>query len=690
MKSFNRNPFGKDKNRGVNMGGRYLVEKRPKLGERIVELKNMKTELRQVQELLQKERETFFPLLHKAPYGIALIDNDGKFIYINPAFTSITGYTLEDILFGREWLHKASRLLEYREEIIHSQTRGVVGKCIEKTLSVICKNGGTKAIEVRPTLLDNGRIVMILFDITERKRVEEALSHSHEQYRLIAENAKDLICTLDLQGNFHYVSPSFKKVLGYSPEELRGLNAFSLIHPDDRETAMKIYQQTLVNKEAANAEFRCRHKNGNWRVFESVGNWIFNGNGVPPQSLLVSRDITQRKQIEEKMAALQVQLGQSQTMEAIGRLGVGIAHDFNNILAVIQGCSDLCLFRIPKEDPLREDMQAITNAVKRAATLISQLLAFSRRQAMQMEVIDLNPLLQNLGKMLRRVMGEAVELVTNLADDLGRVKADPGRIQQILLNLALNARDAMRSGGKLTIGTANVTLKETYSHDRVGLTPGHYVMISIKDTGLGMTQEVKERIFEPFFTTKEMGKGTGLGLSMVYAIVKQSGGHIRVDSEPGKGTTFRIYLPRVDEPLVEVEEKEVGRPPLGNETILVVEPEEEVRKLIARILRKQGYKVLEAPQGKEVFWLCEEQEGPIHLMVTDVVMPEMTGVELAEHIKQVYPEMKVLYMSGYSSERVAIDREKVEKGIEFIQKPFTVYKLARKVREVLDKQSSNA
>ncbi len=353
-------------------------------------------------------------------------------------------------------------------------------------------------------------------------------------------------------------------------------------------------------------------------------------------------------------------------------------------------------------DPVREHQHGLESAPEHllplrqpldvlATNLIGQLLAFSRRQTMKLEVINLNPLLQDLGKMLRRVIGEDVELVTTLSDDLGRVKADPGQIEQILLNLAVNARDAMPSGGKLTIETANVTLKETYGQNHMGLTPGHYVMISITDTGLGMTQEVKERIFEPFFTTKEIGKGTGLGLSMVYGIVKQSGGHIGVDSEPGKGATFRIYLPRVDEPVVEVDEKEIAGPPLGNETILVVEDEEEVRKLVAKSLKNQGYKVLEASQGKEAFSLCEEQGGPIHLMVTDVVMPEMTGVELAKHIKQVYPEMKVLYMSGYTSDRVfAINCEKVEKGIEFIQKPFTVYKLARKVREVLDKQFSTA
>jgi two-component system cell cycle sensor histidine kinase/response regulator CckA len=670
-----------------NIATGYLIKMPQNLGERIVELEKTKAELKQVQELLQKERETFFPILHKAPYGIALIDKDGKFIYINPGFTNITGYGLGDISSEKGWIRVTSRFLEYREEIINLQRRDVVEKCIEKTLCVICKDGEIKEIEVKPTLLDDGKIVMILFDITERKRAEEALSRSEEQYRLIAENTKDLICTLDLQGSFHYVSPSFKKVLGYSPEELTGLNVFSLVHPDDRETTMKIYQQAFINKEAGNAEFRYRHKNGNWRIFESVGSWIFSGNGTPSRSVLVSRDITERKQTEEKMAVLQAQLGQSQKMEAIGRLAGGIAHDFNNILAVIQGYTDLCLFNIPKENRMREDIKAISNAVKRAANLINQLLAFSRRQAMRLEVIDLNPVLQNLEKMLRRVIGEDVEFATRLAVNLGRIKADPGQIEQILLNLALNARDAMPSGGKLIIETVNLTLSETYSQSYIGLTAGHYVMISITDTGLGMTKEVKQRIFEPFFTTKEIGKGTGLGLSMVYGIVKQSGGHIEVDSEPGKGTTFRIYFPRVDEPMVEEKEQDTGGSSLGNETILLVEDEEDVRKLIARILREQGYKVLEASQGREVFSLCEGQGGPIHLMVTDMIMPEMNGMELAKQIKQIYPEMKVLYMSGYSPDKVATDCEKVEKEIEFIQKPFTVDRLARKIREVLEKQS---
>ena len=399
-------------------------------------------------------------------------------------------------------------------------------------------------------------------------------------------------------------------------------------------------------------------------------------------------DISERKQAEEKMAVLQEQFRQSQKLEAIGRLAGGIAHDFNNILAIIQGYSELCLFKIEKEDPMRQDIQTIIKAGKRAANLVGQLLIFSRRQAMEMKVIELNSLLQNLEKMLRRVIGEDVELVTVLADNLGRVKGDSGQIEQILLNLAVNARDAMPSGGKLTIETANVTLDETFRQNPIGLKPGHYVMISMTDTGLGLTQKVKEQIFEPFFTTKEIGKGTGLGLSIVYGIVKQSGGDILVDSGLGKGTTFRIYLPRVDEVVGEVEEKEVSGLPRGNETILVVEDEEEVRKLTARILRKQGYNVLEASQGKEAFSLCEEQEGPIHLMVTDVLMPGLTGAELAKRFTQLYPEMKVLYMSGYTSDRFAIGHGNLEKGLEFIQKPFSIDRLAKKIREVLDKQFS--
>jgi signal transduction histidine kinase len=393
----------------------------------------------------------------------------------------------------------------------------------------------------------------------------------------------------------------------------------------------------------------------------------------------------ERIQAEKEMAVLQEQLRQSQKMEAIGRLAGGIAHDFNNLLTIIKGYSQLSLIELKETDPMRGSIEEIKRAADRAADLTRQLLAFSRRQILEMRVLDLNSVLRDLDKMLRRVIGEDIELVTLLAEDLGRVKTDHGQMQQVIMNLAVNAKDAMPNGGKLTIETANVELDETYARSHVAVIPGRYAMLSVSDTGVGMTAEVKEQVFEPFFTTKEKGKGTGLGLSTVYGIVKQSGGNIWVYSEPGQGTTFKIYLPRVDEPLEELKEKaEVKEIPLGSETILVVEDEGEVRKVAVRILSGQGYKVLEASHGNDAMLVCKQHEGPIHLMVTDVVMPNMSGHELAKRLKAFHPEMKVLYMSGYTDNAI-VHHGVLEKGMNYIQKPFTVEGLAKKVREVLDK-----
>jgi nitrogen-specific signal transduction histidine kinase len=396
-------------------------------------------------------------------------------------------------------------------------------------------------------------------------------------------------------------------------------------------------------------------------------------------------DITERKRAEEENTALQEQLRQSQKMEAIGRLAGGIAHDFNNLLTVIKGYSQLSLVEIKEGDPLKLNIEEIRRAADRAADLTRQLLAFSRRQIMEMKVLDLNDLLKNLDKMLRRVIGEDIELFTLLAEDLGRVNTDPGQTEQVVMNLSVNARDAMPEGGKLTIETANVDLDDAYARNHVAVTPGRFVMISVSDTGVGMTPEVRDRVFEPFFTTKEKSRGTGLGCSTVYGIVKQSGGNIWVYSEPGKGTTFKIYLPRVDEPLEKLGERvEVKEIPRGTETILIVEDEEEVRKLAVRILERQGYKVLEASQGLDAFIIAEKYEDLIHLLVTDVVMPKISGRELADRIAEIRPEIKVLYMSGYTDNAI-VHHGVLREGIKFIQKPFTVEGLARKVREVLDK-----
>jgi nitrogen-specific signal transduction histidine kinase len=397
-------------------------------------------------------------------------------------------------------------------------------------------------------------------------------------------------------------------------------------------------------------------------------------------------DISERKRAEKEMAELQEQLRQSQRMEAIGQLAGGVAHDFNNLLTIIKGNSQLSLMGLKGEDSsLRRNIEEIMKATDRASGLIRQLLAFSRRQAMEMKVIDLNMLITDLGKMLRRVIGEDIELVTILAEDLGRIKADPGQIEQVILNLAVNARDAMSEGGKLIIKTQNVEIDEDYVWAHVGVTSGSYAMLSITDTGCGMTPEVKDHLFEPFFTTKEVGKGTGLGLSTVYGIVKQSRGNIWAYSEPGRGTTFKIYLPWVDEPLKERSTRVLGEEsPRGHETVLTVEDEEEVRKLAVQMLIRQGYAVFEASHGEEAMRVARDhaQEG-IDLLLTDVVMPGMSGRELAEKLGSLLPKMKVLYMSGYTDDAI-VHHGVLEEGVNYLPKPFTLDSLARKIREVLD------
>jgi CheY-like chemotaxis protein len=366
-------------------------------------------------------------------------------------------------------------------------------------------------------------------------------------------------------------------------------------------------------------------------------------------------------------------------------LAGGIAHDFNNLLTVMNTSSQLALLELRDGDPLREKFEAIQKAGDRAANLTRQLLAFSRRQAVEMKVLDLNALIQDLEKMLLRVIGEDVELTLGLGKDLPRVKADPGQVEQAILNLVVNARDAMPSGGKLTIVTASRSVDQGGIIPPGGLPSGTQVMLAVRDTGMGITPEVKERIFEPFFTTKEKGKGTGLGLSTVYGIVKQSNGYIEIDSKPGHGTTFRIYLPPVDEPLEEAkEEAERGGLPGGQETVLVIEDEEEVRKLAGSILQKQGYRVLEASHGEEALCKAEEHKGPIHLLLTDVVMPKTNGPEIARRLKHLCPQMKILYMSGYL-DNDNFTKVLPERWVSFLQKPFSVEGLIGKVREVLDR-----
>jgi two-component system cell cycle sensor histidine kinase/response regulator CckA len=398
----------------------------------------------------------------------------------------------------------------------------------------------------------------------------------------------------------------------------------------------------------------------------------------------VMLDITDMKQLEE-------QLLQSQKMEAVGRLAGGVAHDFNNILTAIQGYSEQARKRLDGDETAAEYIQEVEKAAGRAASLTRQLLAFSRKQALQPKVVDLNTIVAQMDKMLRRLIGEDIELVTRPGQDLGHVRVDPGQIEQVLMNLAVNARDAMPDGGQLTIETANVALDARYAQQHSDVAPGPYVLLTVTDTGVGMTAEVKARVFEPFFTTKGIGQGTGLGLATCFGIVKQSGGHLSVYSEPGKGTTFKIYLPRVEEPL------DAASAPAdstgvrgGDETVLLVEDEPAVRELASLILSELGYRVLTASHGVDALRVAESCGAEaIDLLLTDVVMPEMGGKELTERLAARHRNLRVLFTSGYTAEAIA-RRGVLERGIAFLQKPYSSVALARKVREVLDNGASRA
>ena len=464
----------------------------------------------------------------------------------------------------------------------------------------------------------------------------------------------------------------------YSPEEMIGMQLVDLL----KKKELDKYTNRLNKVKTLGSwtgEIEHIRKDGTpFPTFTSV-NLLKDAEGRPTGVLAVVRDISEQKKLE-------AQLSQAQKMEAIGVLAGGVAHDFNNLLTVIIGYAQLALMNVIKDQSLRERIEEIKKAGEKAASLTRQLLAFSRKQIITPRVLDLNELLTGIEKMLGRLIPEDVELLTIPEPALWQVEVDSGQIEQVIMNLAVNARDAMPQGGKLTIETANADLDENYLREHgIEETPGPYVMLAISDTGSGMDKETQEHIFEPFFTTKEVGKGTGLGLSTVYGIVKQSNGFIWVYSEPGKGTTFKVYLPKVKGDVEPEEKEQTSVDDLGgSETVLIVEDDNRLLKFAQKVLQSYGYRILAAENGEEALKIGKEHEGPIHLMITDVVMPKMGGREAAELLHH-YPQMKVIYMSGYTDNAI-VHHGVLAPGLNFLQKPFSPEGLARKVREVLDKK----
>jgi hypothetical protein len=530
-------------------------------------------------------------------------------------------------------------------------------------------------------------VVRAIQEAEERRRRHEAetkLRESEERFRQLAEQSSDGFWFVALNPErLLYVSPAVETIWGLPAERLYQDSRLWMgsVHADDDVRVRKAWT-TWAKGEAPRFDEECRvvRPDGSVRWVMTKGTQIHNEAGAIVRLSGLTQDITERKQLE-------AQFRQSQKMESVGQLAGGIAHDFNNLLTVINGMAELGLAQLREGDQLHEDLQEIRRAGERAAALTRQLLAFSRKQILQPQVMNLTTVVAEMESLLRRLIGEDIDLVVVPTEGLGNVKADPGQVEQVIANLAVNARDAMPQGGQVTIETRNVEVDEQYAYEHgVAVPPGPYVMLAVSDTGAGMDEVTRGRIFEPFFTTKAPGKGTGLGLSTVYGIVKQSDGFIWVYSEVGQGTSFKIYLPQVAEVTGGKRHSPTVAPAHGTETILLVEDVEGLRTLATRILESAGYTVLLAANGEEALLVLERYKEPVHLLVTDVVMPGISGQNLAKRLDRTAPGTKVLYMSGYTDD-IIVRHGVLDEGMPFLSKPFTVVELTRKVREVLDSQS---
>jgi two-component system, cell cycle sensor histidine kinase and response regulator CckA len=510
-------------------------------------------------------------------------------------------------------------------------------------------------------------------DVTERRRVELELRESEERFRLIAERSRDLIGLLDKEGRFLYISPSWESLLGHPAGTMLGGVAMNGIHPDDWPKGTKMGADVL-------RELRLRKADGSWLWVESRS-YVVAGR-TESNFAVIARDISERKRADVERQLLEDELRQALKMEAVGQLAGGIAHDFNNLLTVISGYTEILLSRLGSETDGSKEIAEISKAAERAAQLTRQLLAYSRKQILSPRALDLNNIVAETQAMLNRLIGEHIEFSTRLAEDLGSISADSGQIEQIIMNLVVNARDAMPEGGKLLLETGNISFADVSSDRRPDIAAGDYVMLAVTDSGQGIDAATIGQIFEPYYTTKPRGAGTGLGLSTVYGIVTQSGGHVEVKSEPGRGTIFRLYFPQVAEEAKAVVPKLPDERSLrGSETILLVEDEEAVRRVGREMLELYGYTVLLAADGAEGLELARSYPQPIQLLMTDILMPKMSGIELAEQLSALHPETKILYTSGYNDSDPGV--ETIE-GAQYLQKPYSMDELAHTLRELLD------
>ncbi|MBV9240834.1 MAG: PAS domain S-box protein [Acidobacteria bacterium] len=631
-----------------------------------------------------ESEEQFRIFFELANVGMVVIAPDDRIIEVNEEISSLLGYSKSE-LRSMPWTsltHEDDKALDPANfgKILRGEAEAHI---VEKRL--VKKDGSTLYgnISIRAFREPDGplrSIIAVVQDVTTKAMAEQALRSSEERYRDLIENAHDIIYTHDLQGNYTSVNAAVEYITGYTTDEAMLMNIRDTVVPEQLPRVEDMIKRKLQGERVTNYELEIRAKDGRTITME-VNTRIVYKDGEPVGIQGIARDITGRKRLEE-------QLLQAQKLESVGRLAGGIAHDFNNMLTAINGYSDLALRKMTPDDPGRNYIEEIKKAGERSALLTNQLLAFSRRQILHPQMIKINDVVHDTMNLLQRLIGEDIDLVTELKPNVGSIKFDPGQLSQVLMNLAVNARDAMPEGGQLTIETSNIFIDPNYASTHIGLLPGAYVLLSMSDTGIGMSPDVQEQIFEPFFTTKGIGKGTGLGLATVYGIVRQSGGGIFVYSEEGHGSTFKIYIPRVAEDHPNDAKADIARKlAVGSETILLVEDEDLVRSLSRQVLEACGYQVIEARDGLEALEFLETEIGTVDLLITDVIMPRMGGRELAEKLRSSNSDLPILFASGYTDEAV-VRHGVLDNNLNFIQKPFTLDDVARKVRDLLDASQS--
>jgi len=645
------------------------------------------TERKRAEAVLAEKEHQFRMMIQNVNDMLLVLQPDGVLQFVSPACMQMLGYAAHELL-GKSayqfihsddvtWVRAAlSGLLESKDRVIVLEFRQTHRDGTERWVEASVTN-----LVDDPTIQG---VILAVRDISRRRQSELETLEWKQRYELLALAAGNVVYDYHSSGTVVW-GGGVDKMLGYSPKEMQaGFHQWmGRVHLEDVERVRGEFERAQLQGLGFHIEYRLQRRDGSHVLVEDTSYPYFDERGRVERLIGVIVDITKRRKADEENARLAASLRQAQKMESIGRLAGGVAHDFNNLLTVISGNVSFAMMDLQHQDPLYESMNEISRAVDSAATLTRQLLAFSRKQVIDPRVINLNTVVERLQKMLTRLLGEDIELRAVLSETLGQVRVDPGQVEQAIVNLAVNARDAMPDGGSLTIETANVTLDETFCRDR-GLTqPGEFVMLAVSDNGSGMDEETKSHLFEPFFTTKEQGKGTGLGLATVYGVVTQNKGAIDVQSELNRGSTFRVYLPRIDAEPESLQSTHLTRLPRGGETIILVEDEYMVREVAVRLLKRQGYHVHAYANGGEAMMAANELTDELHLLITDVVMPGINGRVLAKNLRALRPNLKVLFTSGYTGD-VIVHHGMLEKGIEFIAKPYTLEQLAKRVREVLD------